>query len=270
MNDHTQRIIQIMQDKKMSATQFSNAIGIQRAKMSHITLGRNNPTADVITKIIERFEDINPGWLLTGKGAMKSVPKQPENITEYGAMKSVPKQPEIFADYGAMQSVPKQPEIFTDYGAMKSVPKQPEGITDYGAMKSVPKQPENFADYGAMKSMPKQPEGITDYGAMKSVPKQPKSPIADNASDHVMKSQTYLESNVPTLKPQVNSSVEGLIHANPLQDYNGPSEDVNQEGRSVKITEKEIVTYKKESLKKIDKLVIFFSDKTFETFIPES
>ena len=71
MNDHTQRIIRIMQDKKMNPTQFSEAIGIQRAAMSHITLGRNNPSADVITKIINRFEDINPGWLLTGKGTMK-------------------------------------------------------------------------------------------------------------------------------------------------------------------------------------------------------
>ena len=76
MNDQmsacTQRIVRIMQDKNMNPTQFSEAIGIQRAAMSHITSGRNNPSADVITKIVERFEDINPGWLLTGKGTMKN------------------------------------------------------------------------------------------------------------------------------------------------------------------------------------------------------
>ena len=75
MNEQTQRIISIMQEKNMNPTQFSEAIGIQRAAMSHITIGRNNPSADVITKIIERFEDINPKWLLTGKGAMKDMDK---------------------------------------------------------------------------------------------------------------------------------------------------------------------------------------------------
>ena len=79
MNDHTLRIIQIMQDKKMNATQFSEAIGIQRTNMSHITLGRNNPSADVLTKIIERFSDINPGWLLSGKGDMRNMSEYQEN-----------------------------------------------------------------------------------------------------------------------------------------------------------------------------------------------
>ena len=72
MNEQAQRIISIMQDKRMSPAQFSEAIGIQRAAMSHITNGRNNPSADVLTKIIENFVDINPGWLLTGKGTMKN------------------------------------------------------------------------------------------------------------------------------------------------------------------------------------------------------
>ena len=63
----------------MSPTQFSEAIGIQRAAMSHITIGRNNPSADVITKIIERFEDVDPRWLLTGKGAMKISSNHTDN-----------------------------------------------------------------------------------------------------------------------------------------------------------------------------------------------
>jgi len=82
MNDHSKRIIEIMHEKKMNATQFSEAIGIQRAAMSHITLGRNNPSADVITKIIDRFNDINPGWLLTGRGTMKNIPENQENMAK--------------------------------------------------------------------------------------------------------------------------------------------------------------------------------------------
>ena len=82
MNDHTVRIIQIMQEKKMNATQFSNAIGIQRTKLSHITSGRNNPSANVLTKIIERFADINPSWLLNGKGIMKIEMETPDSLVD--------------------------------------------------------------------------------------------------------------------------------------------------------------------------------------------
>jgi len=159
MNDHSQRIIQIMQEKKMSATQFSEAIGIQRAAMSHITLGRNNPSADVITKIIERFEDINPGWLLTGKGTMKNVQKQPE-----------------------------------------------DGQADLFESKRFSAQPSN--------------KGI-------------------NRAD---------------FRPQ---------------DDHYPTETVSQVEKSSNIIEKEVVIYKERPVKTIEKLVIFFSDKTFETFLPE-
>ena len=50
--------------------QFASAIGIQRAAMSHIISGRNNPSLDVMTKILHRYPQINPDWLLLGKGEM--------------------------------------------------------------------------------------------------------------------------------------------------------------------------------------------------------
>ena len=71
MNEHTERINLIMQDKMMTPAEFSKAIGIKMPALSHITSGRNNPSANVIKKILERFEDINPSWLLIGKGTMK-------------------------------------------------------------------------------------------------------------------------------------------------------------------------------------------------------
>ena len=70
-SDRTLRIISIMKEEQLNATQFAEAIGIQRAAMSHIMNGRNNPSIDVIEKIAERFPSINPGWLLSGKGSMK-------------------------------------------------------------------------------------------------------------------------------------------------------------------------------------------------------
>ena len=68
-----------MKAENMNATQFAEAIGVQRAAMSHIMQGRNKPSADVLVKISERFETINPGWLLSGKGSMRLPPDNTAN-----------------------------------------------------------------------------------------------------------------------------------------------------------------------------------------------
>ena len=65
-----ERIIKIMECERMGQAQFASAIGIQRAAMSHIISGRNNPSLDVMTKILHRYPQINPDWLLFGKGEM--------------------------------------------------------------------------------------------------------------------------------------------------------------------------------------------------------
>ena len=62
------RIIKIMEHEGMGQAQFANAIGIQRAAMSHIISGRNNPSLDVMMKILNHFSNINPDWLLFGTG----------------------------------------------------------------------------------------------------------------------------------------------------------------------------------------------------------
>ncbi|MDR1601471.1 MAG: helix-turn-helix domain-containing protein [Tannerella sp.] len=65
------RIIQLMETEGFSPSKFADEIGIQRAVISHITTGRNEPSKDVIIKILERFPDISPDWLLLGKDDMR-------------------------------------------------------------------------------------------------------------------------------------------------------------------------------------------------------
>lgn len=65
-----ERIQQIMERETLTATRFAEEIGIQRAAVSHILTGRNNPSLDVVTKILNRFPQVNSDWLLFGKGEM--------------------------------------------------------------------------------------------------------------------------------------------------------------------------------------------------------
>ena len=77
------RILQIMEHEGLSSSRFAEAIGIQRAAMSHITSGRNNPSLDVLIKVLERFTYVAPDWLLFGKGEMRreQQPQSPDLFT---------------------------------------------------------------------------------------------------------------------------------------------------------------------------------------------
>lgn len=64
------RINKIMRQEQMNASQFANAIGVQKASISHIISGRNNPSLDLVTKVLETFPQYNSEWLILGKGKM--------------------------------------------------------------------------------------------------------------------------------------------------------------------------------------------------------
>ncbi len=65
-----ERILLLLKVKNLSPSKFADEIGIQRSSMSHIMSGRNLPSLDLITKIINKFPDINSEWLLMGMGQM--------------------------------------------------------------------------------------------------------------------------------------------------------------------------------------------------------
>lgn len=64
------RILRVMEHEGLTPSKFAETIGIQRSAMSHIISGRNNPSLDVLTKILERFTYVDSDWLLFGKGNM--------------------------------------------------------------------------------------------------------------------------------------------------------------------------------------------------------
>ena len=64
------RILKILTGNQLSATRFADIIGVQKSSISHILSGRNKPSFDFIEKILIKFPDINPEWLILGKGNM--------------------------------------------------------------------------------------------------------------------------------------------------------------------------------------------------------
>ena len=64
------RIEKIMEVYNLSASQLADKLGIQRSGLSHILSGRNRPGLDFAIKVLEKFPDINPDWLLLGRNVM--------------------------------------------------------------------------------------------------------------------------------------------------------------------------------------------------------
>ncbi|WP_347158761.1 helix-turn-helix transcriptional regulator [Pontibacter chitinilyticus] len=86
-----ERIRELMQYKNLSSTQFADEVEVPRAVLSHILSGRNNPSLDVMLKIVSTFRDVSMNWLLLGEGEMlntlassevpKPAPQQPATVT---------------------------------------------------------------------------------------------------------------------------------------------------------------------------------------------
>ena len=65
-----ERILEVLKVKQLSPSQFADEIGVQRSNISHLISGRNKPSLEFIQKIIKRFTDINPEYLLSGQGSI--------------------------------------------------------------------------------------------------------------------------------------------------------------------------------------------------------
>ncbi len=85
--------------------------------MSHITSGRNNPSLDVLKKILEQFPHISPDWLLFGTGTM--------NRTSDTMVEPISQQEnsrDLFADVSNIRTEKNEnPEYRTETNASKPV-----------------------------------------------------------------------------------------------------------------------------------------------------
>jgi transcriptional regulator with XRE-family HTH domain len=72
------RINRFLASENLSPTRFADEIGVQRSSISHILSGRNNPSYEFIQKILSRYRQVNPEWLILGSGNMLKTIRQGE------------------------------------------------------------------------------------------------------------------------------------------------------------------------------------------------
>ena len=60
------RIKLIIKANGESPSSFADTIGVKRSNLSHVLSGRNKPSLDFLSKILNHYPSVNASWLVTG------------------------------------------------------------------------------------------------------------------------------------------------------------------------------------------------------------
>lgn len=81
------RIQQFIDAERLTPAKLADALGVQRSNISHILGGRNKPGFDFIEKMLKTFPQINPDWLILGKGNIYREAYAPSLFSEENSIK---------------------------------------------------------------------------------------------------------------------------------------------------------------------------------------
>jgi plasmid maintenance system antidote protein VapI len=88
------RVLKVIDNSGLTAAEFALKVGIQSAQISHIKSGRNKVSLEIVQRILANFDEINPDWLILGKGEMyRNSTKTSEN--QENKQENRPFQPEM-------------------------------------------------------------------------------------------------------------------------------------------------------------------------------
>ncbi len=129
-----QRLQAILTKENLASSKFADIIGVNRSSISHLLSGRNNPSLEVLQKVLVKFPHINPDWLLLGEGNMY----RNQNSSDKPSDIKVPN--ELFSD----ESKPKSEQEVTN---SEKIPQNNRfrGIKNTEA-KSIPKVEEEIEE----------------------------------------------------------------------------------------------------------------------------
>lgn len=103
-----ERIKQLIDTLQVSHTQFAETIGINRSNLTHLFSGRNQPSLDLMKKILVAYPQVKTEWLIMGVGEMftqdrsTSVSEPKQTVVSHTVKSSVAREPitlDLFATH---------------------------------------------------------------------------------------------------------------------------------------------------------------------------
>ena len=105
MNER-ERLLKLIADNNMSAKQFAAEVGIQAGTISNIVNGRNNPSLDVMQRVLNRFRTLSSDWLILGVGNMYRTEGGKENTDAKEKQQEIPGFGEAFSPQQPVEPLP--------------------------------------------------------------------------------------------------------------------------------------------------------------------
>ncbi len=114
-NDFSIRINTLIDKLGHNKKSFAQSIEVSQPLVTHLCNGRNNPSLEILQKIILNYPTINPEWLITGNG---------DTFKKEGELKALEKRREILENIDKLivesnQSLHQAIKLIRD---LKSVP----------------------------------------------------------------------------------------------------------------------------------------------------
>ena len=92
-----QRLQLFLQMEQLSQSQFADKMGIQRSGVTHLLSGRNKPSFEFITRMLQAFPTLNAEWLILGKGKpYKNAAEAPSEAAPAVA-ETIPEEADLFS-----------------------------------------------------------------------------------------------------------------------------------------------------------------------------
>ena len=114
------KLLLLMKNEGVTSSRLAELLGIQPSSISHILGGRNKPSFDLVQKILRRFPNINPDWLLIDKGEMYR--NASSTTTEEAAVTHTDEDAAITQPSDFSQSTIPLPGVSPDLSASQPAP----------------------------------------------------------------------------------------------------------------------------------------------------
>lgn len=108
-----QKLRDLLEKEGLKPSQFAEMLGVNPAGISHLLAGRNKPGYDLLQKILRRFPQINPDWLLVDRGPMYREDSAAAPNEPLAASQPQTRTPDLFTP-SATSSAEAAPSLSTE------------------------------------------------------------------------------------------------------------------------------------------------------------
>jgi plasmid maintenance system antidote protein VapI len=251
MND---RIVKLMKVEGLTNSKFASILGIQRSNVTHIIDGRNKPSIRFIEKLIKKFPSVNIEWLITGNGEMYKQSKI--SVQESEQKKGI--SPTLFPEIDIVQMPDNQTKA--NQNVSQNVEEEiREGSKVISEVTNIPEFPQisNIQVKDLNVQQVQEPMQILEL-----------KPEA--ATEQILELKLNMEQKSDTeIKPELELKLESKIEAEKETEMKEKTEikaetkaEISSSSRTTKSDENI------ENERKIECVLIFHSDKTFQYYKP--